>query len=78
MLVRHCEFCSQHRSEPLLFMLINDSVKDGSFDLGGGGGGRMVSMYILFFGHSSTKIFFCFHVPLHEIKLSVSKQDALV
>ena len=39
MLVRHCEFCSQHRSEPLLFMLINDSVKDGSFDLGGGGGG---------------------------------------
>ena len=78
--MRRCEFCSQHRSEPLLFMLINDSVRDGSFDLGGGGGGgeRMVSMYILFFGHSSAKFFFCFHVPLHEIKLSVSKQDALV
>ena len=62
--MRHCEFCSQHRSVPLLFMLINDSVRDGSFDLGGGGGGeRMVSMYILFFGHSSANFFLLSRAP---------------
>ena len=44
--MRRCEFCSQHRSEPLLFMLINDSVRDGSFDLGGGGGGGENGFYV--------------------------------